>query len=142
MHRAPERRRRSRQRRVDDPIGLEPWRSRTGQKPGGHIGLQRRRWLHGLVRRPRAVPVVATEVLAALVPTSTPEAAKVAHTMLEAAATAIDAKEAEKQGHRNSRHGSVSQLFPVLLVFSSELQAGERADNVLDLKRERRETND
>ena len=116
---APERRRRSRQRRVDAPIGLEPWCSRTGQKPGGHIGL------HGLVRGPHVVPVVATKVLAALVPTSTPEAAEVAHTMLEAAATAIDAKEAKKQGHRNSRHGSVSHLFPVLLVFSSELLSPE-----------------
>ncbi|EMS54831.1 hypothetical protein TRIUR3_09057 [Triticum urartu] len=75
----------------------------TGQKSGGHIGLQRRRWLHGLVRRLHAVPVVVTEVLAALVPTSTPETAEVAHMMLEAAATAIGAKKAKKQGHRNSR---------------------------------------
>ena len=86
------------------------------------------------------MPVVATEVLTALVPTSTPEAAEVAHMTLEVAvsantmaavasdeavATAIDAKEAKKQGHRNSRHGSVSHLFPVLLVFSSELLSPE-----------------
>ncbi|EMS68219.1 hypothetical protein TRIUR3_33992 [Triticum urartu] len=106
-------------------FGSESFESWTGQKSGGHIGLQRHRWLHGLVRRLRAVPVVVTEVLGALVPTSTPEAAEVAHMTLEAAATAIGAKEAKKQGRRNSRHGSVSHLFPVLLVFSSELLSPE-----------------
>jgi hypothetical protein len=126
MHRAPERRRRSSQRRVDVLVGVKAWCGRTGEKPVGHDGLERRRRLHRLVREPRAVPVMATEVLA--VPTSTPEAAEVvahmaleapdsSHTMAavasdEATTTAVGAKEAKKQVHRNSRHGSDSHLFP------------------------------
>lgn len=111
MHRAPERRRRSSQRRVDVLVGVKAWCGRTGEKPVGHDGLERRRRLHRLVREPRAVPVMATEVLA--VPTSTPEAAEVvahmaleapdsSHTMVavasgEATTTAFGAKEAKKQ---------------------------------------------
>ena len=84
VYRALKWRRRRGQRRVI----LEPWCCRTGEKPGGHIGLQMRRWLHRLVRRPHAVSVVATKILVALVSTSTPETAKVAHTTVEAATSA------------------------------------------------------
>ena len=144
MHRAPEWRRRSGQRRVDVLVGVKPWCDRTGEKPVGHDGLERRPRLHNRVRGPPAVPVVATEVLA--VPTSTPEAAEVAHMALEApesahtmaavasdeaTTTAVGAKEAKKQVHRNSRHGSVSYLFPCSCCLLVGIAPVSRADNVL-----------
>jgi len=85
VHGAPERRRRSRQRRVHVLCGVEPWSGRTGEKPGGHVGLRRRRRLGVLVRGSSAVPVLATEVRAALVPNFTTEAAEVAREAHEAA---------------------------------------------------------
>ena len=87
-------------------------------------------------RRAGEAPAVEVARMALEAPESAYTMAAVARE--ESAATAGGAKEAKTQGHRNSRHGSVSHLFPVLLVFSSEFSSESLS---VESKREKEQMN-